>query len=84
MSDKIQFGKVEAEGFTRHLVGLFFNLLLTLLFNKGNVREGVEFRLLTHNLFITFKGRQKLPSVCIIKLCHRKVRVDTNIYITEW
>lgn len=67
----------------RHLVGLFFNLLLTLLFNKGNVGEGVDLYLLTHNLIIAFKRIQKLLSVCIIKLCHISVRVDTNICVTE-
>ena len=67
----------------RHLVGLFFNLLLTLLFNKGNMRKGADLYLLIHNLFTTFKGIQKMLTVCIIKLCYTSVHVDTDIYITE-
>lgn len=51
----------------RHLVGLFFNLLLTLLFNKGNMRKGADLYLLTHNLFIAFKGIQKN----VISLYHK-------------
>jgi len=62
---------------------VFFNLLLTLLFNKVNVREGVDLSVLTHNLFIAFKRIQKSLSVSNIKLCHVSVCVDTNIYMTE-
>lgn len=34
----------------RNSVGLFFNLLLTLLFNKGNVRKEADFYLLYHKV----------------------------------
>lgn len=38
----------------RNSVGLFFNLLLTLLFNKGNVCKEADFYLLYHQ-FLSHK-----------------------------
>lgn len=59
----------------RHLVGLFFNLLFTLLFNKSNVKREAGLYLQTHNSYAVFRRIQKLLSVCIIKLCHKNMHV---------
>lgn len=54
----------------RHLVGLFFNLLLTLLFNKSDVGKEAGLYLLTHKLYLVFRRIQKLLSVCyVVKTC---------------
>lgn len=65
----------------RNSVGLFFNLLLTLLFNKGNVRKEADFYLLTKKKYIAVRRIQKLLSFCTIKLCHINVHVNTYMFI---
>lgn len=50
----------------RHLVGLVFNLLLTLLFNKGNVRKGANISSGPQSIYF-FKGYTKN----VISLYHK-------------